>query len=171
MASFPLVNCTKCMKVFRASADTPLTTHVWESIEYAKGVCPQCASWHHRSVCKLPQCNAKADTMYGMCRTHLYQAAESGVPTCAYPWCHEPVFDNGYSANCQRYCDKHECATRSITMFGSIRCPYQAIAGKTSCVICHTQKTFVISLRLQLVLSVGQLAGDAIIARMKAMQH
>lgn len=170
MASYPLVNCTKCMKVFRASADTPLTTHVWESIEYANGVCPQCASWHFRSVCKLPHCNAKADTMYGMCRTHLYQAVESGVAKCAYPWCREPVYDNGYAAHCQMYCDKHECATRSITMFGTTRCPFQAMEGKSLCTICHTQKNFVTALRLQLALSVGRFACEAIITAMKAKQ-
>lgn len=166
--SSSLMNCSKCMILFRACTDTPLTTHVWESIEYTKGVCPKCTRWHSQSVCKLPHCNKKADTMYGVCRTHLYQAVESGVTECAYPWCHEPVFDNGYSAHCQRYCDKHECATRSVSKYGRTRCPYQAMEGKTLCVICHIQKNFVTSLRLQLAIAVGRFASDAIIAGMKA---
>jgi hypothetical protein len=51
------------------------------------------------------------------------------------------------------------------------RCPFQALEGKTLCVICHTQKNFMTSLRLQLAFAVGRFAGDAIIAKMKATQH
>lgn len=171
MASFPILNCVKCLKVFVSDSSTQLVWHSWAFIKHTYGICQECSKpYKHPLICTKPGCTSKTIAFAKLCPNHFWAENNCVTKFCTRPWCSGFIDDpDGCMKYDRKFCDAHECTHIYQTRFGPFRCPNQAIDGKNLCVACEKEKKFMIGFRFQLAEQVNTFLSNIICARINVM--
>lgn len=171
MASHPLLNCHKCLKVFVSNGLTQLVHYSWACIKHIYGICPECsAPYKHPQICSKPNCTSKTISFSDLCPNHFWVENNCVSRFCTHPWCKKFIdIPNSCMKYERKFCTTHECVRIFETPYGPFRCPYQAIDGKKLCVACEQEKKFMIGFRFQLAEQINLFTANVIIARMNTI--
>lgn len=126
------------------------------------GVCQKCKTFRSGMRCEIPSCEKKSILCGFFCEMHTNEMKNR----CPVPGCPTYIQPTNIWTTQERFCEKHRCMDGFKTETGFNRCPFQAIEGKSRCVSCNYENSFLIAFRFQLAGQVGQYVSDVIFSRM-----